>query len=647
MCGIAGWVTSSTHPVEEYLRSACSAMSHRGPDSEGVHIDKEGGLLAGLGARRLAIIDIDGGDQPVTNEDGSVVAVLNGEIYNFTELRSSLESAGHKFASKVDTEVLVHAYEEWGEGMLSRLEGMFALAIWNKRSRELLLARDRLGKKPLFWTEAAGGVRFASELKGILADGALSASPDLVSIWALLALQYIPPNRSPLCEINPLPAGHALVHKHSGETRIWRWWDLWSEATRTLPDPRPEELLERLDLAVEQRLKADVPLGVFLSGGIDSSLVTASMALHGRQVKTFSVGFDEASFSELPLARLVSETFATDHTEIIVSWRDGSLIPKIIFALDEPLADSSALPTYLVSQAAARELKVVLSGDGGDELFGGYERYPQFIGWNRLWRFLRAMRLHNLTRPVGTATLGLRSGNGPAMRDRIRELARRAGVVFRRASEPMPERYLNFLGAFPLAERLRLAGPALDQLGEVLDTPVSALLEIRWPFREDDLVTSLCALDLETELTGDILVKVDRMSMANSLEVRSPFLDHSLVTWAFEIPGRSRYVDGSTKALLRKAAELRLPTAISMAPKRGFGIPLSLWLQTGLRPTIEDVLMDKGTIERGFFRKAEIERLLAEHRLGRANASRIWMLFAIELWCRSYLDHRIPEAVTI
>lgn len=645
MCGIAGWAGSPAHPIEKYLDDACGAMIHRGPDSQGRFIDRSGEIVAGLGARRLAIIDIDGGDQPVENEDGSVAAVLNGEIYNFGELRKSLEASGHRFRSGVDTEILVHAYEEWGEQMIGQLNGMFAFAIWDVRNKRLFAARDRFGKKPFFWSEEAGGIRFASELKALLADGALAPSPDLVSLWALLALQYIPPNRSPLRNVNTLQPAHALTWD-SGKVRTWRWWDLWAESSGELSEAQPEALLEHLDEAVALRLKADVPLGVFLSGGIDSSLIAASMARVGGTVKTFSVGFEEADYSELPLARKVSEACGTEHTEIEVTWRDGSLIPEILFALDEPLADSSALPTYLVSRAASKELKVVLSGDGGDELFGGYERYVQFMKWNRLWRVARGTRSEFLTRPLGRAAVGIRPG-GASTTGRIREVARRAGVAMRRASEAMPDRYLNFLGAFPTAERLRLAGPAFASLGGIATAPVSSLLGSRWPFREVDLLTSLGALDIEAEMAGDILVKVDRMSMANSLEVRSPFLDHALTTWALRLPETARFADGRTKPILRDAALLRLPRAVAEAPKQGFGIPLSLWLQTGLRPSIEDVLLDSKTTDRGLFDRYEIARLLDEHRLGRANASRIWMLFAIEMWCRSYLDSPVPRQITI
>ncbi|RIK03891.1 MAG: asparagine synthase (glutamine-hydrolyzing) [Acidobacteria bacterium] len=645
MCGIAGWAGSPAHPIERYLDAACGAMIHRGPDSEGRFIDRTGKISAGLGARRLAIIDIGGGDQPVENEDGSIAAVLNGEIYNFGDLRKALEASGHQFKSEVDTEILVHAYEEWGDDMLGRLNGMFAFAIWDVRHKRLFAARDRFGKKPFFWSEETGGIRFASELKALLADGAMAPRPDLVSLWALLALQYIPPNRSALRNVNSLPPAHALSWD-AGKIRTWRWWDLWDEPSGQRSEAQPEALLEYLDEAVALRLKADVPLGVFLSGGIDSSLIAASMARAGGTVKTFSVGFEEADYSELPLARKVSEACGTEHTEIEVTWRDGSLIPEILFALDEPLADSSALPTFLVSRAASKELKVVLSGDGGDELFGGYERYVQFMKWNRLWRIAHGTRSEVITRPLGRAAVGIRPG-GASAAGRIREVARRAGVAMRRASEAMPDRYLNFLGAFPTAERLRLAGPAFASLGGISTAPVSSILDSRWPFREDDLLTSLGALDIETELAGDILVKVDRMSMANSLEVRSPFLDHTLASWALRLPETARYAGDRTKPILRDAALLRLPRAVAEAPKRGFGIPLSLWLQTGLRPSIEDVLLDPRTSERGLFDRNEITRLLDEHRLGRANASRIWMLFAIEVWCRSYLDPPVPKQVTI
>lgn len=645
MCGIAGWAGTTEGPAEEFLAASCGAMVHRGPDSEGRYFDRTGQSTTALGARRLAIIDLAGGDQPVQNEDGTVAAVLNGEIYNFEELRRELDSKGHAFTSSVDTEVLVHAYEEWGDEMLPRLNGMFALAVWDAANQRLLLARDRFGKKPLFWTEQAGGLRFASELKALLADGAIRAAPDYVSLWALLALQYIPPHRSPIRDVSPLPPAHALTWE-AGKSRTWRWWDLWSGAGSSIPEARPEELLERLDDAVVRRLKADVPLGVFLSGGIDSSLVAASMAKAGGSVKTFSVGFEEADYSELPLARRVSEACGTDHTEIEVSWRDGSLIPELLFDLDEPLADSSALPTFLVSRAAASELKVVLSGDGGDELFGGYERYPQFARWNRLWRLARSTRSEFVARPLGRASVGIRPG-GESIRGRAREVARRAGVAMRRASEAMPDRYLNFLGAFPTAERLRLAGPSFSTLGGLATDPISAILGARWPLREDELIASLGALDIESELAGDILVKVDRMSMANSLEVRSPFLDHDFAVWALKLPDSARLRDGRTKSILRDAALLRLPQAVADAPKRGFGIPLSLWLQTGLRPTIENVLLDPKTSERGLFDEGEVKRLIDEHRHGRANAARIWMLFAIELWCRSYLDSPRPTKVTL
>lgn len=626
-------------------------MRLRGPDSEGKMTEPWADGVAGLGVRRLAIVDLETGDQPVTNEDASIVAILNGEIYNFIELRRELTAAGHRFTTSGDTEVLAHGYEEWGDSLLDHLDGMFALAIWDTKAHRLLLARDRLGKKPLFWTNAAGGIRFASELKALMSDGRVSASPDLGSLWTLLALQYVPPGRSPVADVNQLPPGHALVFEADagggrGSTRTWQWWDLWSVARSPLAMAKPGELLERLGVAVKRRLRADVPLGVFLSGGIDSSLVASTMASITGDVRTFSVGFEDADYSELPLARRVAETCGTDHLEIEVSWRDASIIPELVFRLDEPLADSSALPTYLVSQAAARELKVVLSGDGGDELFGGYDRYAMFLKWDRLWRAVRAARGESIAARIGSASSGARTGS-TSISGRVREAARRAGVVMRRAAEPMPDRYLNFLGAFPAAERMRIAGPAFDALGSDRDLPISALLGARWPLRHDQPIASLGALDAETEMAGDILVKVDRMSMANSLEVRSPFLDHEFVEWALRLPDEARLRHGETKPLLRDAARMVLPSAIAAAPKRGFGIPLSVWLRTGLRPTVEEVLRDRQTRERGLTNSAEVETLLAEHLAGRAHGARIWMLFVVELWCRSYLDKPVPSPVSI
>ncbi len=630
MCGISGWIfeneerASAQRPsIDAYLKASLDSMVHRGPDSSG-----SADLSCGaIGARRLAIIDIEGGDQPIFNEDSRKVAVLNGEIYNFIELRRTLEDRGHRFRTRTDTEVLVHGYEEWGADLPSHLEGMFAFAVWDEDARTLLAARDRLGKKPFFYTTQTGGIRFASEIKALLADGALHPHCDLQSILVLLTLQHLPPPLTAMKEVGQLRPGELLLFS-GGRIETRRYWSLSELAANFAESPpvRPAELLERLEEASRIRTRADVEVGVFLSGGIDSSLVAAVLRRCGYDFRTFSVGFADSRFDESPKARIVASHLGSRHTEMIVDSPSPRDIATVIWHLDEPLADSSAIPQYQICKAAASELKVVISGDGGDEFFGGYLKHHQFA------RLRPLLRLGALV--------------PDAFRKRLHGVSRRIarGLALSRQSEI--DAYFDYLSTVPSAERSSVLGEAFSEAidAKTIASPVSDLLAdpIELP-PGPGILWRLAVTDGLTELPGDILVKVDRMSMANSLEVRSPFLDHRLVEWALSLPDSIRARRGETKPLLRDAARMLLPPEIAEAPKQGFGVPLSEWMRGELGVIAAEVLLDETTARRGWLKRSYIKDLFAANLAGKNMGPRLWLALVLELWARAYLDSSPPR----
>ncbi|WP_310059998.1 asparagine synthase (glutamine-hydrolyzing) [Lysobacter niastensis] len=619
MCGIAGMVVSAGQqpPSESLGRRMIEVIRHRGPDDDGLHRDER----AMLGMRRLSIIDVAGGHQPLYAADGQVCLVFNGEIYNFRDLRLELEREGHTFRTQGDGEVILHCYLRHGADAFARLDGMFAIAIWDRRTDELLLARDRFGEKPLYYTNNPRRLLFGSELKSLLqsTDCPRDVAPD--ALRAFLTYGYVPSPGSIFAGVSKLPPGHWLRCR-DGRIDIHRYWRPSLEKKTSLSeDEATEELAGLLDSAVSSRLVSDVPFGAFLSGGLDSSTVVALMARHLSQpVKTFTIGFKEEAFSELDDARQVARHLGTEHHELVVEPDAVSLLHELAWHFDEPFADSSAVPTFLVSQLARRHVKMVLTGDGGDELFGGYDRYL---------RLLTLDQLGLLGRPAAAA---LRVA-GALLPD---PLGGRLGRIGERLQLPREERYLSGV-ALMRADTARAlhpdAGgarhyhlPCLDEADADLGAGRSSL---------DRAV----AIDLQSYLPDDILVKLDRMAMANSLEGRSPFLHPQLAQFALSLPESFRLRHGRGKFLLRRVAERWLPQRPLSKPKQGFAIPLAQWFRGPLREMAHDTFTSRAFRERGLCDPRAACALLVEHTSGRADRREaLWQVICLELWAQRFLD---------
>src|SRR5579862_7386362 len=592
MCGICGLLgRDAPDPVQ--VERMTAAIVHRGPDHGAV--ESHGRCV--LGYRRLSIIDLTTGEQPVRNERGDVVAVFNGELYNFRELRRELEAHGHEISGTGDTPVLPHAYEQWGLGFVERLEGMFALALWDRDAERLVLARDRLGKKPLVYARLPDGtLAFASETKALLRLPELSRELDLGQLDAFLALQYVP--RSGLRAVERVPPASYLVAER-GTVSLKRYWSP-KPASNNLLQGWVERAREEVTAAVRRRLVADVPLGALLSGGVDSSIVVAAMARASAEpVRTFTVGFPDARYDERAYARAVAERYGTRHDELEIDPRP-ELLERLALAFDEPFGDEAALPTLLLCEAARRHVKVALVGDGGDEVFGGYERY----------------RAHTLAGRVPSAAARLAVA-APWGRREPRSTLFRARRFLDAAAQPPGERYARLVEVFPLELRRRL------WTDEARAHATAALL----PAASD-----LRLVDIESYLPGDLLPKADIASMAVSLELRSPFLDHRVVELGLALPPKL----ARGKAALKQAFAADLPPAVAGRSKAGFGVPLNRWFHEELRPVAEDLLLGE---DRGLFRRDELERLLREHHERRADhGHRLWCLCMLELWQRNYVD---------
>ena len=611
MCGICGLVALDGGAVDAAALPAMSeTLRHRGPDSEGSFAE---GPVA-FAARRLSIIDVEGGDQPIGNEDGSVQVVQNGEIYNYRELRAQLERAGHRFSTRSDTEVLVHLYEELGPAFVRELRGMFALALWDSRERSVVLARDRFGIKPLYYRTEAGVLSFASELKA-LPTGEL----DLDALEAFLAFNSIPAPRSIWVGTRKLPVGHVLIWKEQGEPRVERFARPAPPAAdnvrRGEPSELAEELRARLRDSVRAHLVADVPVGVLLSGGVDSGCLAALAALESSApVQTFSIGFEESSFDELADARQVAERYGTDHHELLVRPDAAELLSRLSAAFDEPFADSSALPTYLVSELAARHVKVALSGEGGDELFGGYYTYVAD---------LLAPRVGALTRLARPLVEALPSSASRASLDY------RAKRFVRAAHLPALERHHGWKEIFSPAARHELLRPGRRGEHDPLDV-------YRTRYAETDRAEPLARLqdvDLGIYLVDDLLVKTDRASMAHSLEARVPFLDEVVAGFALALPASLKVRGFAKKRLLRKAVAPLLPRSVVHGRKRGFSIPAAAWLRGPLVPFAREVLSPENVTAQGYFEPDYVWRLLEAHVEGREDLSRqLWGLLTFTLW---------------
>jgi asparagine synthase (glutamine-hydrolysing) len=605
MCGICGLLTPSGSADPALVERMNAALVHRGPDEGSV--DTFGRCV--LGNRRLQIIDLVTGSQPVANETGDVVAVFNGELYNFPELREELAAKGHEVRGTGDTPVLPHLYEEHGPGFVERLSGMFALALWDASRERLVLARDRVGKKPLLWTRLADGtLGFASELKALLQLPGVSRDPDPAMLDAYLALQYVPSPRTALRGVEKLRPGHLLVAEN-GSIRVETYAELG-------PLPEPPSLAgvrEAVTGAVRRRLVADVPLGALLSGGIDSSIVVALMAqAQSEPVKTFTVGFGEPRYDERAYAKAVAERYATDHEELVLKPDTAATLPRLAAAYDEPLGDDAALPLFLICEAARQHVTVALTGDGGDEAFAGYERYA-------------AHELAGRLRLPGTKTAAraLRSlSNEP------RSTATRAARLLETAAAPRESRYARLMEVFPLALRAELWEPDFIHPAELLLQPARPG------------IAGLQELDIETYLPDDLLLKADIASMAHSLELRSPFLDWDVLQVGISLRDPARR---HGKRALRRAFEADLPPEIVSRKKTGFGIPLSAWFRSELRDFAHDLLLDERARRRGQLRPQAVERLLADHASGEADhGHRIWCLLMLELWQRTHLEAGQP-----
>ncbi|MDT7540278.1 MAG: hypothetical protein QOE33_182 [Acidobacteriota bacterium] len=627
MCGIAGFVnTRDAPPAREradVLERMLSVITHRGPDDQGTLVADH----VALGMRRLSIIDLAGGHQPISNEDDSVTIVFNGEIYNFKELHAELEARGHRFRTHSDTEAIVHAYEEYGAACVEHLRGMFAFAIWDARKKELFLARDRVGKKPLYYAlTPRGTLVFGSELKSLLEHTEIEREINPQAVDAYLTFGYVP---DPLCilrGVNKLPPGHHLTYAN-GSLALKQYWDFEFAHDDGAKTRRAEDYLEELrallDESVRIRLIADVPLGAFLSGGIDSSAVVGLMARHtDRPVKTFSIGFNEDSYDELKYARVTARHFNTEHHEFVVTPDIVQLIDELAWHFDEPFADPSALPTYMVSKLAREHVTVALSGDGGDELFAGYTRYlveQQRTSFERVPRVVR----EGLMRP-----LSQRLPHGAWGRNYLHNVSLDA-----------VDRFLDSVSVFTrLTKRALYTHAFAAQLRDDESTGAT-FRSLAARVQTDEPLDALLYLDSKTYLPGDILTKVDRMSMAVSLEARAPLLDHKLIEFVARIPAHLKLRGGETKHIFKRAISDFVPAEILHRPKQGFGVPIQQWINAQLREQMRDTLTDHRARSRGYVDPAYVAQLLSEHERGRRDhAAPLWSLFMLELWHRIFID---------
>ncbi len=638
MCGIAGWANldPDTPPMfgdEVILNSMCERMWHRGPDSEGLWL----GTGVALGMRRLAIIDLETGEQPVWNEDKSVVAVMNGEIYNFQELRKGLEERGHKFVSKSDTEVIPHLYDELGEAFLDVLNGMFSIALWDTKLKKLILARDRFGEKPLYYGIFDDKLFFASEPKALLTHPKISPKINLEALQHYLSYDYVPAPLSIYEGIYKLPAAHRLVWEN-GKVKTIRYWRLSFNKSQRRPsvNEASNNLRELLSESVKSRLISDVPLGVLLSGGIDSSSIAAFAVKHSKEkVKTFSIGFEEDSFDESKYAREVARHLGTEHFEDRLSVDSArKLISEIGQWLDEPLSDGSLLPTFLLSRFVRQHVTVALGGDGGDEIFAGY---PMYYG-------------HKMARVYDTIPKFVRSGvikpivNNLAVSTDNLSFDYKARRFISSAEYDRIERHHSWFGSFSSEEKEELLTDNVQFATKNLDIYELAK-DLLVNCNAEDEIEQMQYLDMNLYLAEDILTKVDRASMAVSLEVRAPFLDHNVAEYAASLPSEYKLKGSVSKYILKKAVNGLLPKSITKRPKKGFGIPIGKWLKGTLNPLMHDLLSPDRLIIQDFFDYEYVQKLMREHEQGVANHyKQLWTLLVFQLWYDKFIDVRqIPK----
>lgn len=621
MCGIAGiWNYLTDRPADrERLVAITSAVAHRGPDGCGYYW----GPGPGLGHRRLSIIDLDGGHQPMCNEDESIWIVFNGEIYNFPELRKDLQARGHLFRTRCDTESILHAYEEFGDACFERLRGMFALAIWDQRKQRLVLARDRMGIKPLYWGAGTEGIAFGSEIKCVAGSGQVELAIEPTAIADLFTFFYIPGPKTVYRNIYSLDPAHYLVVTRNGISKH-RYWDLRRQDQRLSASQYEEQLYSILTDSVRCHLLSDVPLGAFLSGGVDSSAVVALMsaAMPG-QVRTCSIGFREEKYNELPRARTVARLFATEHREYVLTPEPAKVIQDLANHYDQPFPDHSSIPTYYVSRLARHRVKVVLSGDGGDENFGGYKRYLRY------WRMEQIRR-----RIPGTLLLPFRErsgGTGGDFGSRVQRGLHQLALDCREA-------YLRGITVADATRRAQIFSPELQRELAGYD-PLDAYRAICDQAPTDHPLGRILYLDMRTYLVDDILAKVDRASMANSLEVRVPLLDHHVVEFAFAVPFELKIRNGEPKFLLRQCMARHLPASHLRLPKKGFATPMTDWMRGELRQWAREAILDEPAIL-PFLNRPEVEHLWNAFQRGQDNLlDLISVLFSFGLWARSRGAH--------
>ena len=627
MCGICGQLNfEPEHAVDpEVIKCMKFSLIHRGPDSHGMWIKNS----IGMGHTRLAVIDLSAnGQQPMSNENQTVWIVYNGEVYNFPDLRKELESKGHRFISQTDTEVVVHLYEEEGVQCMARLRGMFAFAIWDDDKKLLLLARDRLGQKPLYYYEDKQKLLFASEIKGILASGLVERSPDYEALYEYLCLGYVPNPKSGFNGIRKLPPGHRLIVNDANLT-LEPYWSLKEESNRGEVFDEREASQRLIDLLLEAtriRMVSDVPLGVLLSGGIDSNAVVAMMRCCAGQIKTFTIGFEEKLYDERNAARYLADKLGTDHHEMVVRPDITDVLPKLVRAYDEPFADPSAIPSYYVAQMARQHVTVVLNGDGGDESFAGYGDYIQ--GLVGRWAEKIPSRLGGfLSRILDQKKPGKRQSLAQVLALSGRSRARIFGS-------------LKLVAPLTRIEPL-LSGDYMAMVGRI--DPISHLVSCYERFNRGDAINTMLAVDQETFLPDDLLFKIDIATMSQGLEARSPFLDHHLVEFASALPGHLKLKGTNKKYILKRALRDLLPAEIINGPKRGFDVPVSSWLRGELRDISHDMLLNN-SMSQPLFRRNEIESLLEDHCSGRRDFGRlIWTLLMLEMWWRAFFGGRICE----
>ncbi len=627
MCGIHGLIHLDGAPVQSrWLTAMGDVTAHRGPDDEGQHIDGE----CGIAMRRLSIIDLSGGHQPISTADGQLTIVCNGEIYNYRELRAELQAMGHRFKTGSDSEVLLHGYAAWGDDVVPRLNGMFDFALWDARRRRLLIGRDRIGVKPLYVAQTGQRLAFATEAKALLQLPGMRTTLDRSALADYLHLGYVAAPRSIFEGIRKLPPA-TLLSVENGQVREWRWWRMPEHIDHQSTESQwVERIRDGIDRAVRMQMVSDVPIGAFLSGGVDSSAVVAAMARHSEQpIRTYAIGFEggaaEQLYNELPYARRVAKLFGTEHHEIVVKPDVVRLLPQLVWHLDEPVADSAFVTTYLVSEFARRDVKVILSGVGGDELFGGYrrylgghyaQRYAALPGWARRLASAAASRL-------------------PADRHhRWLNVARLAKGFVASAEMTADARYRSYLQVLSRASVAQMLNPDIDTRADALAGAFAAA-------GSADEINRLLAVDAETQLPDDLLLLTDKMSMAVSLECRVPLLDHELVEMAAAIPGELKVKGGRLKHLMKAALTPTLPDDILHRAKRGFGTPMGAWLKRELMPVVRELLSPRVVAQRGLFRPEAVSALVADHEASRLDGTdALLALLNLEVWSRVYLDGR-------